>query len=1222
MKDPLVSIIVVNYNGKRFLQDCLRSLLAQNYGGGIEILLVDNGSTDGSVELVRSDFPSVQVLIHPENNYVKANNFAVSRAKGELIAFVNNDIVAGPDWLAPLVRCLLDDKALGGAGSKILFMDGRIQSLGLQEIPGFYFVDRERGAEDTGTFTGVLETGALCGCAALYRRSCLDAVGPLDEDFVMFVEDVDLGLRCAQKGWKLAVCADSVIRHHCHGTVGSEKEARGLIERNRLLLIAKHWPDKLADSLMGGGFYTAYGAYGARDISDVIGKVYAKLVKEHGIAKAEFLAPSVFNSIRLIYTYEKQRLLGDLNGLESALHEKEERLKGERAALDSLRNSHHETCRDLDETGHRLEETAHRAAELAAEVDRKSAVIAEKEKELKQVCVEAEAVALSLRREIDGARSSAEALKAALEKQTDHARTLEAALEKQTERARMLEEALEKQTERARTLEEAGTGLKKEAERLRESLQEKEAQLQQRQIEAEDKNMLLERTRAELDSIHDSTGYKYFLKPAWDVIYPLKRSVRGIASLDFRRSVCLIAAGLGSLARRAVCRAGSLANRARLRSLSPAEGREFQAHLSSGAFPASPERVVIMINSECNLRCAFCGIPGRYEKRRMTLPEMRLVLEQAAALGTKEVVFTGGEPLLHPDLFSAVEYAHSLGLRTALTTNGVLLRKLSGRIARSALDTVSVSVDGFKETHARLRNHEMAYDEIISSMEDLKRTGLGVTANFVITARNIGELPALYEFLTAKGIYVSFFPVQFVDAKELFPSREQLGIFMAFVRKLFSKGRIDAAAFHYYDEMCRYFLEPGHTVRCLGLYREYGVDVNGELLPCCVWSNPQRPVNGLGNVHMERHLERFWHSQKALEARRSLYREGCGKCFNMSLAEFTRVTGRSFVMGRETALQAKGTGISPVHVHIRPTLRCNFSCRHCDIWKSPSPEPELTLDQWKAVIDKLGSWLGAFRMDVAGGEILLRKDIYDIIGHAVSRGASVNLTTNGSLITEDTAAKIVSCGFAGVSLSLDGATARTHDYIRNRQGGFDTIMRNARLLRESRGPAACPAVTCASVITSGNLDELADIVKFAGEVFDSVTFQALDNNFHAAFDPAWFRKNEFWPKDAEKAIRAIDGLITLKHEGRRINNSVYQLETMKKYYADPSGCAEYPCKTGESNFIVTETGKVRLCWNLGDVGDILREDPCAIWSGKKARAMRQTIAACRKTCRLLNCNSF
>jgi GT2 family glycosyltransferase len=250
------SIIIVNFNGEAWLKKCLDSLKRQSYRGSpVEILVVDNGSSDGSVELVRRQYPDVAVLTHAENNYAKALNLGISRSKGEFIAFLNNDMVVAEAWLAGLVELLESDERIGCVGGKLFLMDGRINSVGIEQIEGFYFRDQGFGEEDRGQYDHIASHEAITGGAILWRRECLEDIGAVDEDYLMYLEDVDLCFRCKAKGWLIMYTPYSTGHHWFHGSSAGTDLCYYFCNRNRFLFLARHFPDQLPGGVLTSHFY-------------------------------------------------------------------------------------------------------------------------------------------------------------------------------------------------------------------------------------------------------------------------------------------------------------------------------------------------------------------------------------------------------------------------------------------------------------------------------------------------------------------------------------------------------------------------------------------------------------------------------------------------------------------------------------------------------------------------------------------------------------------------------------------------------------------------------------------------------------------------------------------------------------------------------------------------------------------------------------------------------
>lgn len=296
---PLVSVVVVNYNGMRHLPTCFKSLLETQYPcERLEVILVDNGSTDGSLALMAAQFPGVVVLRTERNNYCTANNLGIARARGIYVALLNNDTRVDPGWLEPLIEVLERCQEVAAAGSKVLSMDGaRLISIGHAELPNYYWADRGYNQPDQGQYDQITEVSSLTNAAVVYRRAALDQVGLLDEDFVMFVEDVDLGYRCRAQGWRLVAVPQSRVHHVMHGTL-TEEDARRWWERNRLVFVAKHHPEHLTVAWHGQGYYRPDSPQHADGRgAETLAAVVAKLIHEHGLARAKPILPALFQSL-------------------------------------------------------------------------------------------------------------------------------------------------------------------------------------------------------------------------------------------------------------------------------------------------------------------------------------------------------------------------------------------------------------------------------------------------------------------------------------------------------------------------------------------------------------------------------------------------------------------------------------------------------------------------------------------------------------------------------------------------------------------------------------------------------------------------------------------------------------------------------------------------------------------------------------------------------------
>jgi GT2 family glycosyltransferase len=246
--DPRVDIIIPTYNGLRLLTACLDALRRQTWRD-FAVLVVDDGSTDGTAEVLARDYPEVRVLCRAKNaGLAAACNEGIAATSGELVCLLNNDTEAEPEWLAAIVAAIDAAPQAGSAASKMLLFDRRdtLHSAGdgfaVTGVP----VNRGVWQQDSGQYDSAIEIFGPCAGAALYRRAALDAVAdgtgqPFDEDLFMYCEDVDLNWRLQLAGYGAIFAPGARIYHHLSAT-GGGAFASYWVGRNLLLVLAKDVP--------------------------------------------------------------------------------------------------------------------------------------------------------------------------------------------------------------------------------------------------------------------------------------------------------------------------------------------------------------------------------------------------------------------------------------------------------------------------------------------------------------------------------------------------------------------------------------------------------------------------------------------------------------------------------------------------------------------------------------------------------------------------------------------------------------------------------------------------------------------------------------------------------------------------------------------------------------------------------------------------------------------
>ena len=290
-KEPLTAIIILNWNRWQDTIRCLESIYQSTYKNFF-VVLIDNGSTDGSVERFklwaqgdRKDGSLVQVgaahkkpgafcfitraaaasaghtseefcagqliVIENEKNYGFAggNNIAIKYAfamtEARYVLLLNNDTTIAPAGISALVLCAEEDMPTGAFQAKMLSMDSPeiIDALGISMIDLQGPCPVGNGHPDTGQFSSCREIFGVCAGAALYRRTMLEQIGLFDEDFFAYYEDVDLALRACLRGWKALCVPDAIVYHGHSATLGKDSPFKTyLLERNRYYYIIKNAP--------------------------------------------------------------------------------------------------------------------------------------------------------------------------------------------------------------------------------------------------------------------------------------------------------------------------------------------------------------------------------------------------------------------------------------------------------------------------------------------------------------------------------------------------------------------------------------------------------------------------------------------------------------------------------------------------------------------------------------------------------------------------------------------------------------------------------------------------------------------------------------------------------------------------------------------------------------------------------------------------------------------
>jgi GT2 family glycosyltransferase len=223
------SIIIVSWNVQELLRACLNSLeLTQYEGQKIEVIVVDGGSKDGSVEMIRQDFPLVKLVAREDNvGFPKGNNLGMAQAKGDYFLLLNPDTEVIDDAPGTMVSFLKNNPQVGAVGPRLLNPDGTIQS-SRRRFPTFATAVFESTWLESRAPRSLLdqyymndlpedesvEVDWLVGACLMVRREVYTSVGPMDEDYFMYSEELDWCRRIKENGWKIVNLPDAKVIHH------------------------------------------------------------------------------------------------------------------------------------------------------------------------------------------------------------------------------------------------------------------------------------------------------------------------------------------------------------------------------------------------------------------------------------------------------------------------------------------------------------------------------------------------------------------------------------------------------------------------------------------------------------------------------------------------------------------------------------------------------------------------------------------------------------------------------------------------------------------------------------------------------------------------------------------------------------------------------------------------------------------------------------------------
>jgi MoaA/NifB/PqqE/SkfB family radical SAM enzyme len=308
----------------------------------------------------------------------------------------------------------------------------------------------------------------------------------------------------------------------------------------------------------------------------------------------------------------------------------------------------------------------------------------------------------------------------------------------------------------------------------------------------------------------------------------------------------------------------------------------------------------------------------------------------------------------------------------------------------------------------------------------------------------------------------------------------------------------------------------------------------------------------------------------------------------------------------------------PVTFHALVNERCNCRCRHCEYWRQKDYTPEMSISDWQQSLLSIKKFTGPFAVNFSGGEPFLKKGFIELLHFCHENDIHAGVTTNGALLNENNAAKIVAARPFNVNISCDAPSPEIHDYIRGIKGLFEKIDTGiSLLLREQTRQQVKFPIIIKPTIMSLNYLMLPEIVTWAIKIgATAVNFQPLGRWTQETYDELWIEE-----KNLPELDGILDQLISMKRSGAPIMNSEEILRLVTASFREEKASPEHmPCRIGLQEFYIRPDGEVHLCFHFPSIGNTGKESAKDIWQGLRAQEIRKATIECDKLC-LLTCLS-
>ena len=311
--------------------------------------------------------------------------------------------------------------------------------------------------------------------------------------------------------------------------------------------------------------------------------------------------------------------------------------------------------------------------------------------------------------------------------------------------------------------------------------------------------------------------------------------------------------------------------------------------------------------------------------------------------------------------------------------------------------------------------------------------------------------------------------------------------------------------------------------------------------------------------------------------------------------------------------------VAPTFITINITFHCNFTCRSCSAWKSPTPNKVSESNWLEFIHDLFKIFPRDTFIELSGGEPLLKKDLLlKIIPEFKKYFTSVSLNSNGSLIDQGVVSELELAGVNIIKLSLYSLDKGVHNFLRQTDVAYDKAINALNILTKSN-----IELEIGALVTKQNIDSLPELINTLSQ-HEKVVFnlQALDESYKSEEShdrEGNFLLQELWPT-AEQTKKFFSWVYKVNNP--KIKNHLVNIKLMEKYYLDPPSVMSLRCFTGQKNLIINPDGGVYLCLKGRPIGNITESRINQILKSSSAKAERLAIKTCKKYCRIKGFNHF